>query len=96
MIIPAWQDFKASLLFKKYDWNFYNEHVLFLLTEKQRSLLWLKGGQTDATRVQVTQFRTRKLTFLMIMFLSFSKVSFINSGSLHPKSHTFKKSTLNR
>lgn len=67
----------------------------FLLTEKQ-SILWLKVGQTDAARVQITQFRTCKLTFLMIIFLSFSKVSFINSGSLHPKSYTFKKLTLNR
>lgn len=35
MIISACQNyFKAGLLFKKYYWNLYNDHVLFLLTEK--------------------------------------------------------------
>lgn len=96
MIIPAWQDFKASLLFKKYDWNFYNEQVLFLLPEKQRSLLWPKVGKQMQQEFRSHNLELAKLTFLTIIFLSFSKVSFRNSGSLHPKSYMFKKSTLSQ
>lgn len=40
MNISAWQDFKAGLLFKKHDWNFHNDHVLFLLTEKNNEALF--------------------------------------------------------
>lgn len=57
MNISAWQDFKAGLLFKKHDWNFYNDHVLFLLTEKNNEALFsLKRAKQMEVKSHTLEF----------------------------------------
>lgn len=91
MNISAGQDFKAGLLFKKHDWNLYNDHVLFLLTENNNEALSsLKRAK------QMHQRSSHTLENLGINLTdhdtpSLPNVSFFYSSSLHPKSYLFKK-----